>query len=152
MGMSCLGQGEGRSCQKEDTSFDFSVSDRAIEGIIDRLRGVSNCRLPIEGTPGTSIVNLQSSIASEGDEGIQTSLLVDCRAGAMSADDGHGAKKGDEFPADRGEDGLGVASPQIGPADRAAEESVAGEEDRLGPFEQEAGGTWRVSRCVDRAQ
>jgi len=36
MGMSCLGQGEGRSLQKEDTSFDFAVSDRAIEGIIAR--------------------------------------------------------------------------------------------------------------------
>src|SRR6266508_6270387 len=70
----------------------------------------------------------------------------------MSADDGRGAGKGEEFPADRGEDGLGVSSPQIGPADRAAEESVAGEEDGLGPFEQEAGGTGRVSRRVDRAQ
>src|SRR6266542_3608420 len=41
MGMSCLGQGEGRSCQKEDTSFDFSVSDKAIEGIIARSRQLS---------------------------------------------------------------------------------------------------------------
>jgi len=37
MGMSCFGQGEGRSFQKEDTSFDFSLTERAIEEIIDKL-------------------------------------------------------------------------------------------------------------------
>src|SRR4249920_3205908 len=88
---------------------------------------------------------------SEGGERIALPLLFNRGARSVSADDGRRSGQSEELAADRGEDRLRVAAPQVGAADRAAKERVTREEDRRRRVQEVAGRAGSVAGSVDRA-
>src|ERR1700693_4015214 len=94
---------------------------------------------------------IHNSTPSESSEWIQASLFPDGGAGAMAADDQRRAGESEELAPDGREDGLGVAAPEVRPADGTAEEGVAGEENRYAALQKETGRAGRVHGGVERA-
>lgn len=70
----------------------------------------------------------------------------------MAAHDRDVARQNEELLPNRGEDRVGVAAPEVGAADGAAKERVAGEEHRVVAFEQKGRRPGRVAGRMDRAQ
>src|SRR5713101_9497913 len=69
----------------------------------------------------------------------------------MAADNGCGWIEREELAADRLQDLIGVSSPKVCPANRAAKERVSRKEDRAVSFEQEAGRARGVAGRMDDA-